>query len=284
LFPLFLVGLVRRNVVGLFVVGASLLILELVAPVWVRENVLPWGALGLMGAIAWSARRGKFAVCVWVFLLIFGLHSVLWWRGWFGSCGLMRILACVGPITAIVCLRGWNFIAERITLGRRILGAAAIGAMGAAAMGYYVVEPSHLRIFPLQRACEFVTRVGLLGNAPAVVLGDPMAEVCLHLPANVGNLVANDCDRARECEHLLSAPIGAVGIWDNQHAEAWFHVGPADLGTLGYSVLYEVRQKPAVAIEWLEPANMPREQVYVVIRKDRVGEMPGVKDSGAHGP
>ncbi len=184
-----------ENVFGLIVAGASLIILELVVPVWVRENVLPWGALGLMGAIVWSARREKFAICVRVFLLIFALHSVLWWRGRFGSCGLMRILACVGPITAIVCLRGWNFIAERITLGRRILGAAAIGAMGAAAMGYYVVEPSHLRIFPLQRACEFVTRVGLLGNAPAVVLGDPMAEVCLHLPANVGNLVANDCDR-----------------------------------------------------------------------------------------
>jgi hypothetical protein len=186
----------------------------------------------------------------------------------------MRILACVAPITAIVCLRGWNLIAERVARGRAILAAVAIAAMGATAMGYYVVEPSHQRIFPLQRACEFVTRGGLLSGAPALVLGDPMAEVCLHLPANVANLVANDSERNRECEDLLNAPFGSVGIWDNQHAEAWFHVGPADLGRLGYSVLLKVHQRPAVAIQWLEPANLPRDQVYVVIRKDHAGKMP----------
>jgi hypothetical protein len=281
---LFLVGLVggenalpfgsRLNRERLIVAGVVLLILEVLVPSVVRENILPWPALGLMGAIAWSVRGRKFAVCVWVFLLIFALHSVLWWRGWFGSCGLMRILACVGPITAIICLRGWNVIADRIGWGRRVLGAVAIGAMGATALGYYVVEPLHQRVFPLQKACEFANRGRLLEKAPAVVLGDPMAQVCLHMPANPGNLVPNDCDRARECQRLLHAPIGSVGIWDNQHAQAWFHVGPSDLPALGYSILHEVHQRPAFAVEWLEPANLPREQVYVVIRKDRAGEMP----------
>jgi hypothetical protein len=113
-----------------------------------------------------------------------------------------------------------------------------------------------------------------VAHVPAVVLGDPMAQVCLHIPPNPGNLLMNDCDRLRECEVLLHAPIGSVGIWDNQHAEAWFHVSPADLGALGFSTLFEVRQRPMFAMEWLEPANTAREQVYVVIRKDRRGEMP----------
>jgi hypothetical protein len=274
LFPLFLAGIVRGNRLGWIVAGGGLLVLELVMPSGVRENVLPWAVLGLTGAVAWNVRGRKFAVCVWVFLLIFALHSVLWWRGWFGSCGLMRILACVGPITAIICLRGWNVIAELVPRGRAALGAVAIVAMGLSAMGYYVVDPSHQRIFPLQKACDFVTSGGLLTNAPEVVTGDPMAQVCLHLPPNPGNVLQNDCDRLRECQELLRAPIGSVGVWDNQHAEAWFHVGPADLGTLGYSVLFEVRQRPMFAIAWLEPANLPREQVYVVIRKDRVGALP----------
>jgi hypothetical protein len=274
LLPLFLVGIVWGNELGLIALGVVLLVLELVTPGVVRENVLPWAVLGLTGAVAWTVRGRRFAVCAWIFLLIFSLHSVLWWRGWFGSCGLMRILACVGPITAIICLRGWNVIAERIPRGRTIFGGIAIGAMGIAAMGYYVIDPSHQRIFPLQKACEFVTGGGLLTNVPAVILGDPMAQVCLHMPPNPGNLLPNDCDRLLECKRLLQAPIGSVGIWDNQHAEAWFHVSPSDLGTLGYSVLFEVLHKPLFAIEWLEPANMPREQVYVVIRKDHIGEMP----------
>lgn len=276
LFPLFVLGMLGRGngKSFLLVAGAALLILELTLPPGIRENVLPWAAFFLAGAIAWSVRGEKLAVCVWVFVLIFTLHSVLWWRGWFGSCGLMRILACVGPITAITCLRGWNVAADRLPGFHRALGVAGVAIMGATALGYYLVEPMHQRIFPLQRACEFVTKSGLLANAPKIILGDPMAQVCLHMRPNPRNVVANQCDRAGECKQLWGAPIGSAGLWDNQHAQAWFHVSPADLGTLGYSVLLEARQRPAIAIEWLEPGNLPREQVYLVVRKDRQGEMP----------
>ena len=146
--------------------------------------------------------------------------------------------------------------------------------MGVTAIGYYLVEPMHQRVFPLQRACEFVTKNGLFANVPKMILGDPMAQVCLHMGPNPQNVIANQCDRAAECKQLLAAPIGSAGLWDNQHAQAWFHVSPADLPTLGYSVLFTARQRPAMAIEWLEPANLPREQVYLVVRKDRAGEMP----------
>ncbi len=285
LFPLFVLGMIRSpgctsgaasgagNVV-LLASGGALLILETTLGPEIRENVLPWAAFLLAGAIAWSVRREKLAVCVWVFVLIFTLHSVLWWRGWFGSCGLMRILACVGPITAIICLRGWNFVADRLSGFHRTLGVAGIAAMGLTAMGYYLVEPTHQRIFPLQRACEFVTKTGLLANVPKIILGDPMAQVSLHMGPNPSNVMANQCNRAGECKRLLDVPIGSAGLWDNQHAQAWFHVSPADLPTLGYSVLFEARQRPAIAIEWLEPANLPRQQIYLVIRKDRAGEMP----------
>ena len=66
--------------------------------------------VGFGGGGCVEGSGGKFAVGIWVFLLIFTLHTVLWWRGWFGSCGLMRILACVRPITAIVCLQGMECI------------------------------------------------------------------------------------------------------------------------------------------------------------------------------
>jgi hypothetical protein len=101
-----------------------------------------------------------------------------------------------------------------------------------------------------------------------------MTQAALNMAPNPPNILHNDCNRAEECGHLLRAPIGTVGEWDNQHAEPWFGVGISDLPTLGYTILYTSTFKPRVAIEWLEPSNLPREQVYVVIRKDRPGEIP----------
>ena len=251
---------------GLGVVGIGLIILEMLLPSSWREGVLPWLALGLVVAMAWRVRREKFAVGIWVFLLIFTLHTVLWWRGWFGSCGLMRILACVGPITAIVCLKGWNQLFGKVGNFGRV---AAIVVIGLTAIVYYIVDPLHQRIFPLQTACEFVSRHDLLRNAPMIIFGDPMAQAALKMPPNPPNILHNDCDPVLERARLVHAPVGTVGLWDNQHAQQWFGVSISDLASLGYTVLFRTQHRPKLAIEWLEPANLPRDQVYVVIRKDR---------------
>jgi hypothetical protein len=273
LFVAFLAGMVNALPFGsrLNKMGIALLVLELVVPSPIRENILPWTALAFAGAVAWAVRKNKFAIGIWVFLLIFCLHSVLWWRGWFGSCGLMRILACVSPITAVICLRGWNVIADRLP---RYAGAIGLSAAAVTAMGYYVAEPMHYRIFPLQRACEFVAENHLFANAPMIIFGDPMAQAALNMPPNPPNLMLHDCDGFKECNHLLHAPIGSVGLWDNQHAQAWFDVTLSDLDALGYTVLFQTHATPRFAREWLEPASTPRDQIYVVIRKDRPGRLP----------
>jgi hypothetical protein len=219
-------------------------------------------------------------VGIWAFLLIFTLHTVLWWRGWFGSCGLMRILACVSPITAIVCLRGWNVALARAGNFWRV---GAVACVALTAMVYYLIDPLHQRIFPLERACEFVARNDLLRGAPMIVFGDPMAQAALKMRPNPPNLLMNDCDRNRECARLLHVPIGSVGLWDNQHAQAWFGVSIGDLAGLGYSVLFRTEREAWPALEWLEPANSPREQVYVVIRKVSAGELPATSSPRAHG-
>ena len=184
----------------------------------------------------------------------------------------MRILACVAPITAIACLIGWNLIADRMP---RVLRAAAIAGVAVTAIVYYLADPLHQRIFPLQRACQFVASHDLLRDAPMIIFGDPMAQAALALPPNPPNLLPNDCDRDKECVRLLHAPPGSVGLWDNQHAQAWFGVSIADLPALGYTILFQTQRRATLSMEWLEPANSPREQIYVVIRKDRPGKMPG---------
>lgn len=44
------------------------------------------------------------------FIIYFIAHSVFWWKGLFGSLGLVRVVAAVTPLAAIISLRGINFI------------------------------------------------------------------------------------------------------------------------------------------------------------------------------
>jgi len=44
------------------------------------------------------------------FVLYFIAHSVMWWQGLANSLGLLRVLAAVMPASALICLRGFNFL------------------------------------------------------------------------------------------------------------------------------------------------------------------------------
>ncbi len=67
-----------------------------IKPSWRREMMLPWAVWGI----------------------VFGVHSILYWGGWFASCGIMRIFTCTAPVTALICLYGWN-AAERWLIDRQ---------------------------------------------------------------------------------------------------------------------------------------------------------------------
>jgi uncharacterized membrane protein len=47
------------------------------------------------------------------FLFLFVAHSLMYWRGWFGSAGYARYFVCVSPAIALITLAGWNELAGR---------------------------------------------------------------------------------------------------------------------------------------------------------------------------
>jgi hypothetical protein len=339
LLPFFLLGLhplLRHKLV--IACAVVLLILEWTLPWWQEQYVLPWFGLALVVALGWARRREKIAIAWWAFLLVFALHSVLWWRGWFASCGLLRILACAAPIIAVICLQGFNramaFLrrrhlklfppplvirgragvgAERFDdpsgpndpapsaknphldpppeyMGRRkdkwrrkggspeglgrFLAAGMLAMMALWTVLLYVGDRYHYRVFPMQKVCDFVAERHLLADAPVIIFGDPTAQAYLRLPPNPTNLLRHYSERDRECASLLSAPIGSIGMWDNQHAMEWFNVRIQDLPTLGYSVLYDVRQNPPALARLFTPPWAESEMHYVVIRKVQPGRLP----------
>jgi hypothetical protein len=44
------------------------------------------------------------------FIMYFVLHSIFWWKGWFGSLGLHRVMAGIAPMFSIIALVGFNFL------------------------------------------------------------------------------------------------------------------------------------------------------------------------------
>jgi hypothetical protein len=47
------------------------------------------------------------------FFLVFLTHSFLWWKGIKGSMGLIRVIATVTPLAALISMRGWTFLIEK---------------------------------------------------------------------------------------------------------------------------------------------------------------------------
>lgn len=42
------------------------------------------------------------------FLVYLIAHSIMWWKGWANSLGMLRVIAAVLPCTSLLCLRGFN--------------------------------------------------------------------------------------------------------------------------------------------------------------------------------
>lgn len=63
-------------------------------------------------------------------VVFFTLHSIFWWKGMFGSYGLIRVMACIIPCIAIVSLRGIQFATryyEKYTAAVAVTLVVAIG-------------------------------------------------------------------------------------------------------------------------------------------------------------
>ncbi len=87
-------------------------------------------------------------------------HSVFWWKGWFGSAGLIRVMAGIAPLFAFPALRGVNAILS--VWDSKILKAAILIAV--------VIMPFKQNKFPrqfdyeeatLDKACKWIAENNL---------------------------------------------------------------------------------------------------------------------------
>lgn len=228
---------------------------------------LPLFVLFVMG-IKPSLRRSMWLPLM-IWFTIIGVHSILYWRAWFASCGLIRIMACSSPFTALICLFGWNNIANRI--GReslRFAGAVFSVLATVWVLVTYCLTREHLHCLPMRRCVEYVQQQHLLDNKPWFFAGDQVATAMLQGP----NLLEDrqmdtPCDPQHIAKNLAALPVGAIGIWDTEQAPTWHGHTIDELSSHGFTILYETHTG-LYSIYSLFNAKPSLDMRYVVLRKD----------------
>lgn len=244
-----------------------------------RVMVLPW--------VAWG--------------IVFLAHTLMYWTGTFSALGLMRILVTTAPVTALVCLYGWNALAKLFRANQwpelvrhGITTVVMVFAM-LTAMIYYYAEPLHHRFVLAQKAAAFVRQNHLLTDAPRLFATDPIVLAELDVPAREVLLILKNPDRppwqdGLLVRHLLNQeksvaqmkalPPGSVGVWDDDLGRWWYRILPEEFPALGYTVLYRVKQtEQDVTLNWngwvkrnlvetfITMKYGKPEQEYIVVRK-----------------
>ncbi len=228
---------------------------------WPLYCGFPLTVLFILGIRPSWARRGmRLPLAVWG--LVIGLHSILFWGGWFASCGYMRIMTCSCPITALVCLQGWN-VAEKWFPSQRRLAAVFCTAW---VFGQYALDPWHYDCFPLARCTSFIRDRHLLQPQTTFFAGNAIATAQLDSPAHPTNVVPFECDPEDVRKKLMALPLGAIGVWDDRQAPKWHGHRIADLAGHGFTVLYDTHSHIAAykSLIGLGATDLH----YVVLRKD----------------
>ena len=242
---------------------------------WPQYCGEPLTVLFILGILP-SARRRGMGLPWAVWLLVFGVHTILYWRGWFASCGLMRIFGCTSPVTALICLHGWNWIADKFAArepAARRISLRAAGILGAlictiGALGQYVLDTAHYDCFPIVRCSNYIRENHLLGPETHFFTGNQIATAALDFPPHPVCVMDTPCNGEEIRKNLIDLPIGSIGVWDNRQAAVWHSHRIEDLAGHGFSILYDTT---IIAPMWQSLWRGTKGTValrYVVLRKD----------------
>lgn len=198
---------------------------------------LPLTVLFLLGIRPSLHRRMALPWALWG--LVFGVHTILYWRGWFASCGLVRVLATVAPLTALVSLHGWNALRARFPQRPRALAATLSCLLTGAVLAQYAIHLEHLDCFLVRRCAAYIRQQGLLAPGVRYFAGNRMSVIELGLPPRPDPGFIAEKSAARR--QLRALPRGSIGIWDDQQAAHWHGITIDELTREGFTVLHEAR-------------------------------------------
>ncbi|NUN48793.1 MAG: hypothetical protein HUU15_08210 [Candidatus Brocadiae bacterium] len=186
-----------------------------------------------LGLAVFAAGRPRIHLVTFGFFFL--LHTVLWWRGLFGSIGYLRYFVCIAPLTALFTAEGLRFLAAAAAAVRIPPAAtAAIICAGAGvwAQGQYLVQGELFMFRAYEEAIAEWRPAGLLDPPPACV-ADAHARALLH-DHDLFRFQPPSLDRAAQLEAFGALPPGTRILWDDRMGGGYYGLGEEDFREAGY--------------------------------------------------
>src|SRR5262245_18424874 len=208
-------------------------------PIWWYAALLPLivGPLLIAPFITglWRLlRRREFMCGVSAFLVLFVAHSLMFWRGWFGSAGYARYFVCVSPAVALIALAGWNELAERraefFGSARRSLAATAIA-------GSFLISVFYVDSWKFTRDARAVDEMFEWFRAnerPVARLICSQAYMWIVFDRDQGECPPFTADREHNMSLIRQSPPQTLVFWDEDTGPKWYGLRAGDFESAGY--------------------------------------------------
>ncbi|MDX2039943.1 MAG: hypothetical protein SF097_01785 [Acidobacteriota bacterium] len=185
-------------------------------------------------------RHRKLGFATSSFLMLFGMHSLMFVFGWFGSAGYARYFVCISPVIALISLVGWNELADKWS--RRWLQAAGLTLAALTCLVYvdsirfsrdaFAVKAMsdwihlfHPELFKVSEGTHY-TRLISSQVYPRVLFDrDPLENA---------SFTAN---REHNLNLIRHSPEGTLVLWEDDTGPKWFRLQADDFQDAGYELL-----------------------------------------------
>ena len=153
------------------------------------------------------------------FIIYFVAHSIFWWKGLFGSLGLIRSMAGVVPFAAFTAFRGAEFLLQG--LNKSQFAAALTAVVISAVIIFYAFQPKYfpLQLLPeevvIKEACDWYKTQNF--NPPKIYYLFPWLAHGLDIDAFDGEHVGElwgFYNAIKEWGLDAAVPIGTIIFWD----------------------------------------------------------------------
>jgi hypothetical protein len=179
-------------------------------------------------------KKREFITGVSAFLMLFVAHSVMFWRGWFGSAGYARYLVCVAPAIALITLAGWNDLAQRqakfFNTSRNSI-AAIVFALSALVCVFYV---DGWRFTRDARAVEEMVEWFRAHPRPVSRLICSQAYMRIVFDRDQWEKPAFTNDRESNLALIRQSPRQTLAFWDEDTGPKWYGLRAEDFEAAGY--------------------------------------------------
>jgi hypothetical protein len=186
-------------------------------------------------------KRREFLCGVSAFLFLFVAHSLMFWRGWFGSAGYARYFVCVSPAIALITLAGWNVLAmEAQNLASLRSGAARKSLAATALAGSLLISFIYVDSWIFTRDARAVDEMFEWFRAnerPIARLIGSQAYMWAVFDRDQWERPPFTADREHNLELIRQSPPRTLVFWDEETGPKWYGLRAEDFESAGYVVL-----------------------------------------------